>query len=248
MSENSLIERWNGLQIQPVFENLTCVVCNSTYSMSQFKQYKSQDRFHAGELVRYECPSCNVIFGDLRFLNLSLDEIGKDYTDLYSYCKEGDTSIYILKILDKLNLGKNKVYLDFACGERESTLTLLNDNNYNVYGHDAYAFNSHPKFLEKINDEIKYDVVYSSNYIEHVIDPYKNLAVLVNLLNDNGKLVMMSPCWEYSYDYTHYHTFFFLGKSVEYLCKNLNIKEIYSEKIIFEDGEWTIIKIFEKNT
>jgi len=37
-----------------------------------------------------------------------------------------------------------------------------------------------------------------------------------------------------------------LGKSIQYLCEKLKIREVFSEKIFFEDGDSTIIKVFEK--
>ena len=95
------------------------------------------------------------------------------------------------------------------------------------------------------------DIVYTNNYIEHLIDPFNDLKKVIDLLKDDGKLVIISQCWEYCIDITHYHTFYFLGKSLNYLCNELNINEIYSDKIFFtdnEDNEWSIIKIFEKKS
>lgn len=245
MSKLNLINRWKNLP-QPLLNHLTCKVCNYQNTIEQFKIYKSNDIFYAGELIRYQCPNCNVIFGDLRFLNLNKEEISKDYVDLYSYYSEGDTSKYILHCLDKINLGKDKVYLDYACGNNIETLNLLNNHNYNVYGHDAYVNNIHTKFIKNLKDVKNIDIIYSSNYIEHVIEPFEDLQILIDLLNDNGKLVLISGCWEYKYEISHYHTFFFLGKSLKYLCEKLKIREVFSEKIFFEDGQFTTIKIFEK--
>lgn len=245
MSELSLINRWKNLK-QPVLENLMCKICNYENTLEQYKIYKTNDIFNAGELIRYQCPNCDVIFGDLRFLNMDKEEISKDYIDLYSYYNEADTSKYILKCLNKINFGKDKVYLDYACGKKMETLNLLNDHNYNVYGYDAYVDNSHNKFIKNINDIKNIDIIYSNNYIEHVIEPFEDLQILIDLLNNNGKLVLISPCWEYCIEFTHYHTFFFLGKSIQYLCEKLKIREVFSEKIFFEDGDSTIIKVFEK--
>lgn len=245
MSKQNLIDRWKNLK-QPLLSNLTCKICNFTEKKDNFKEYKSTDIFYAGEIIRYQCPNCDVIFGDLRFLQMTDDEIGNDYKDLYSYYKEGNTSNYILHVIQKLNLGTDKTYLDYACGETTYTLDILRLHNYNVYGYDAYVNNIHPNFLKTLDIDTKYDVVYSNNFIEHVIHPFEDLKKLTNLLNINGKLVLITSCWEYCYEYTHYHTYFFLGKSVQYLCNALNIKEIFCEKINFKDGIFTIVKVFEK--
>jgi len=225
---------------------ISCYVCDFNINLPSCKIYKDNDIFEAGELIRYQCPNCDVIFGDLRFLNMPIDEISKDYEDVYSYYEEDDTSKYILEVLNAINLGKQKTYLDYACGKTCKTLNLLNSNGYNVHGFDRYVKMDHPKILSAINDNTKYDVVYSNNFIEHVINPVDDLNKLINLLDTDGKLVMISPCWEYCYSCTHYHTFFFIGKSVKYLCDKLKIKEIYSKKFYFDDNEFTIVKIFEK--
>jgi hypothetical protein len=247
MSKNRLIKRWNNINISYTpLTTICCYVCNNNIDLITCKIYEDNDIFEAGKLVRHQCPNCDVIFGDLRFLKMSVDEISNDYKDLYSYYEEGDTSIYILEVLNIINLGKDKIYLDYACGNKNNTLNLLNSNDYNTYGYDNYVTMNHPKFLSSLDNNIKYDVVYSSNYIEHVINPTEDLNKLIKLLKNNGKLVLISSCWEYCYSCTHYHTFFFIGKSVKYLCDNLKIKEIYNKQIYFKDNQFTTVKIFEK--
>jgi hypothetical protein len=245
MSEQSLITRWKSSK-QPIITELMCKLCKNTFSIGKFKVFKENDIFYAGELIRYQCPSCDVIFGDLRFLNMPLSEIAADYKDLYSFYKEGNTTPYITRVIETINLGKDKKYLDYACGKNTNTLDTLNSLGYNVYGYDLYVNNPHPKFIKIADETTTFDIVYSSNYIEHVINPQADLLKLLMLINKTGKLVLMSPCWEYSYAFTHYHTFFFIDKSLQYLCNMLGIKEIYSGKIKFDDGDSTIVKIFEK--
>ena len=105
MSKENLINRWKKLsQIYSKF--LKCPICDFYNEIDLFKIYKSNDIFYAGELIRYECPNCNLIFGDLRFLNLSRDEIKQDYIDLYSFYEEGDTTKYIYHIFKFLNFCK----------------------------------------------------------------------------------------------------------------------------------------------
>ena len=240
MSEENLINRWKNFK-QPDITSLKCNICNFDGLVSNFKVYKARDIFHAGELIRYQCPKCDVIFGDLRFLGMTDDEIGNDYKDVYSYYKEGDFSSSILSIINHINLGKDKKYLDYACGIPENTLKLLNGEGYDVYGYDMYVKNKHPKFLKYIDKNTKFDVVYSNNFIEHLIHPYEDLQKLIDLLDINGKLVLMSPDWEYHITFTHYHTYFFTGRSTQCLCKKLNIKLIYDRQIY-----GIIVKIFEK--
>ena len=113
LAEEKMINRWKQLK-QPEIVDLQCYICDYKSSISDYKQYTSHDIFNAGDIIRYQCPNCDVIFGDLRFLKLSKEEINDDYTDLYSYYKESDTTKYILEVFDKLNLfipdNKNKKY------------------------------------------------------------------------------------------------------------------------------------------
>lgn len=245
MSKKRLIARWKNL-LQPNLSELTCIICEYNDKIEKFEKYYTSDIFYAGELIRYKCPKCDVIFGDMRFLNMDKNEISNDYMDVYSFFNEGDTSGYILHVINTINLGKDKTYLDYACGKSCQTLNLLKQSGYNINGYDAFVTNDHPNFINTIDDNMKFDVVYSNNYIEHLINPYEDLSKLINLLNDGGKLVMISSCWEYVIEYTHYHTFFFLGRSIDYLCDKLNIKLVYDNKIMLNDNEFTIVKIFEK--
>ena len=127
MSKNRLISRWQNIKRQEIFL-INCKLCNFNINLETCKNYKDNDIFEAGELIRHQCPNCDVIFGDLRFLNMEIDEIAEDYKDVYSFYNESDTSNYILEVLNIINLGKDKKYLDYACGKQETTLNLLNQN------------------------------------------------------------------------------------------------------------------------
>ncbi len=235
-----LIKRWETLIVSdPPTE---CRLCSHTFTQVP-KKHVSLDIFHAGELIRYECPECNVIFGDLRFLNLPLEEIGNDYIDLHTFYNEGDTSGYVLQVIKKIvkltGLNKKK-FLDYACGSQSKTIDKLVQHGYNVKGYDEYTTSPNPSPLENET----FDVVYSNNFIEHVIDPVNDVKKMLKYLKKNGRLVLISACWEYKIAYTHYHTFFFIGKSVKILAEKVGIREIYTKKITFLDGESTIVKVF----
>tara|TARA_Y100000389_G_scaffold199441_1_gene237833 strand:+ start:2033 stop:2797 length:765 start_codon:yes stop_codon:yes gene_type:complete len=247
-SQKRLQQRWIKLAHQPNITQLTCKVCDYCENIKKYKKLIAKDNFGAGQLIRYKCPNCGVIFGDLRFLNLSKDEINKDYQDHYSFHSEGDTSITIIKMFQLLNLQKNISYLDYACGESKKSLEFLNNKGYNVYGYDKYVKSNYKNFLTNIDNK-KFDIIYSNNFIEHIIDPIENLTHILEHLNSDGKLILLSPCWSfaYCYEWTHYHTFFFSEKSLDILCKKLNIEQIASHKVNNMIGKATIyIKIFVK--
>jgi 2-polyprenyl-3-methyl-5-hydroxy-6-metoxy-1,4-benzoquinol methylase len=180
-------------------------------------------------------------------------KINDDYIDLYSYYKEADTTKYLLEVFNRLNLfidkNKNKKILDFACGNWNSIIQIIREKGFkNIYGYDKYVNNTCSEYMlseeQLLNN--KFDIIYSNNFIEHLIDPINNIKYLLDLLEKDGCLIFITPCFEYCYESTHFHTFFFIGRSIDKLCEKLNIKMVYSTKIIFKDGEFTTVKIFKK--
>jgi len=246
MSKDRLINRWKNLN-QPKLETLECYICKYKNDINTYKEYRANDIFEAGQLLRYQCPICGVIFGDMRFLLLNEEEINRDYEDLYSYYKEGDTTKYILECLRTFNISnyKNKYILDWGCGEWNNVINILKNEGYNIEGYDKYCKKDY--IINKLDKTIKkYDIIYSCNFIEHLINPIKDIKNILEYLNEDGLLIFITPCYEYEIAFTHYHTFFFVDNSLEYLCKELELKVIFSRKIVFDDGDKTIIKVFSR--
>lgn len=233
MSLERLKARWAVHNKQPEITTLKCNVCFHDSNVSNFKIYKSQDIFHAGELVRYQCPNCDLIFGDLRFLGLSSEEIGNDYIDLYSCYSEGDSNPIILHyLIDVLKIPKDKTYLDYACGKSCDYLRKLSQDGYNIKGYDKYVTSDNPHVLQTLSDSDQFDCVISNSYIEHVINPYEDLQSILKHVKPGGQVIFTTDCFEYNIEFTHYHTYFFVGRSISYLEKNLKIKLVDSHKNI----------------
>jgi hypothetical protein len=199
--EQRLINRWKNIK-QLKIDNLQCYICDYYGDISNYKILKTNDIFHAGELIRYQCPVCDVIFGDLRFLTLPLYEINNDYSDLYSYYKEGDTTKYVLQCIDKIDIfkDKSKKYLDYACGDWNKVVETLSKQGYDIKGYDKYVNNNN--ILNNI-DNLMFDVIYTNNYFEHIIHPIQDLNKIIEHININGYLILITPCCEYVYEYTH---------------------------------------------
>lgn len=227
-SSERQIKRWENLK-QPDYKLLTCFVCKHCDINDNFKKYYANDIFNAGQIVRHQCPNCDLVFGDLRFLNLNEVEINNDYCDTYSYFKEGDSYIYQLNALNSIEVFKNKEcsYLDYACGTGK-IIPILRKNGYNISGYDKYVISKN--VLNNI-DGMKFDVITSNNFIEHLINPIDDIKKMLNHLNNNGYLIFTSDCIdEYKIEFTHFHTFYYLGKSLSIIANelNLNIVELKS--------------------
>jgi SAM-dependent methyltransferase len=244
-SKNRLTNRWKHIK-SIIPSKLKCYICCYEDNLNKFREYVALDIFEAGRIIRYECPKCNLIFGDLRFLNLSEIEISKDYQDVYTFFQEADTTNYIIESLKSVNCidDKNKTYLDFACGDKNNIILRLKEDGYNIYGYDKYT-NNQTYIMKELEDK-KFDVIFSNNYIEHVIDPINDIKFILDHLNEDGKLVLISSCFEYAIEYTHYHTFFFIGKSLDILCEKVGMKLIESKKLQFTSNDFTYVKVFQK--
>ena len=178
-SKERQIERWKNIQQScPIY--LTCVICKYKNLNNNFQKLYSNDMFYAGTLIRHKCPNCGLIFGDLRFLSLTEEEINDDHNDLYSYYKEGNTVPFILDNLNSLEIFKNKdlSYLDYACGIG-NMIPILKNMGYNIYGYDKHVKNNN--VLNNI-DNMKFDVIYTNNFVEHLINPIDDIKnILINL-------------------------------------------------------------------
>jgi len=102
-SRNRQTERWSKLK-QPDLINLSCPLCEYDGPIYNYKKYKANDIFGAGIIIRHQCPCCDLLFGDLRFLYLSEEEIQNDYDDTYSYFSEGDGTTSKLDCLNSINM------------------------------------------------------------------------------------------------------------------------------------------------
>lgn len=228
-SKERQLKRWEIIK-QPEYINLKCFICDYENLYNSFKKIIAKDIFGMDEIIRHECPNCNLIFGDLRYINLSEEERQNDHDDTYSYFTEGETTNLQLNALKSLNIfnNKNLTFLDYACGEGKM-IPILKNLNYNIKGYDKFVKNNN--VLNNI-DNLKFDVIYSNNFIEHLIDPINQIKDILTHLNDGGYLIFISDCIdEYKIEYTHFHSFYYVGNSFKNLCEKLNLNIIEDKYI-----------------
>uniref|UniRef100_A0A6C0AZN2 Methyltransferase n=1 Tax=viral metagenome TaxID=1070528 RepID=A0A6C0AZN2_9ZZZZ len=223
-SKERQINRWLNIESSfPTF--ITCLICNYYGKSEEYKKYISNDIFNAGEIVRHSCPSCNLIFGDLRVLNLSSEEIKNDYEDTYSYYAESETRYFILDSLNSLDIFKNKElsYLDYGCGIG-TMIPILTNMGYNITGFDKFV--KHENIINNI-ENLMFDVIYCNNLIEHLLSPIEDIKDILKNLKKNGYLIFISDCLdEYKVEFTHFHTFYYTGNSLNLLIEKLNLTKI----------------------
>lgn len=212
-------------KIEPLENSVTsliCPICASQLDISTLKQYISKCIFNGGDLIRHQCAHCDVIFGPKKIMNLIDEHLSLEYKMLYQYYSEGDTTEFEIRTFESLNPTKDKLYLNYGCGGGwNKSILILRECGYNVYGYEPFAKSGGSDFiftnLEQMKD-MKFDGIFSNNLIEHVKFPRNLFIEIKNMLNNDGLMAHSTPNYDYKYEFTRFHLYFFVGKSVDVLA------------------------------
>ena len=207
---------------------IECGICRYKNKVKSFKTIEADCDFEGGHLVRYICPECGVIFGPLKFADLSEQEFDDDYVVHYSGFKEGDSTDKEIAAFMQLKPEKNKTYLNYGCGSWSSSIKALQDEGYVIYGYDPYSGDSKGNpFIVTERKELKkmrFDGIFSNNLLEHLPDPAQELIFMKSLLsNTSAKMAHSTGCYEYMFEYTRFHMYFFTGRSLDVLAENAGL-------------------------
>lgn len=215
--------------------DLRCIVCDHTDKRSGFRVLTDQCQFGGGVLERYQCPQCDCIFGAQKYLDLDEAFVSLDYRLLYSRYSEGDTSANEIKTFHSLGPKAGGVYLNWGCGKWNSTIPQLRASSWDVRGYDLSAAESADFVVgERGAISERFDGIFSNNVIEHFRDPVAQFNDFHGLLKEGGVMAHSTPCYEYSYAVTRFHTLFLLGRSPEVLAARTGFKVVDRAK----DGEY----------
>ena len=177
-------------------------------------------RFGGGRLERYVCPECGAIFGPLKMMRLSREQMGEEYRQSYAVYSESDCTLLEKAAFESLHPRKNGVYLNYGAGGWNRTTKELRADGYNVYDYEPYApVESSPWVIRSFADleKMKFDGIFSNDLIEHLQNPVVDLKVMAGLLKDGAEMAHCSGCYEYAFEYTRFHLFFLTGKSLKRL-------------------------------
>ena len=196
-----------------------CKICQSSVSSMVDEKKK---------LTYYRCVECGFISLDDRDMvdkvvekkhyekhNNTLKCTG--YVEMFEKFIDEALSPYVDNI---------KIVLDFGCGEGDVLGHILKEKGLEVDSYDIYFY---PK---KIYENKQYDLITSTEVFEHLQDPQKILKTLVNLLNTDGYIILMTKfppkddkvflAWWYRRDITHIS--FFTPQSFEIMAETLGLK------------------------
>jgi len=221
----NLIHRIESLKPPP--HRLACALCGHEGPVTAFPKFESNCIFEGGVILRHQCPECDVIFGSAPMLALSAEELADEYESHYRVFTEGDSTEQELRAFYALQPDKSKRYVNWGAGSWSNTITKLRHQGWQVYG-----FEPHGSAATR-QDEILYTHeqvarlaphgIFSNNVLEHLRHPVLDLRAMASLLPPDGLMSHATPCFEYRFEFTRFHLFFFLGRSKAFLAEQADL-------------------------
>lgn len=141
------------------------------------------------------CKSCGYL---RKISNLSSKEEKERYDN--HVCDLGYLE-YMEGVYKKIKPHIKGVSLDFGCGKIHALADLINKDS-KCYFYDLYYYPELPK--------ISFDTIILIEVFEHIKDVYNLMLELKNMLNENGRIIIMTMVkkyplekWWYLRDSTH---------------------------------------------
>ena len=217
-------------------KSLLCPLCEHEAPKQKFKQLTSHCIFGGGTLVRYACPCCALVFGPDKMLRLTEDELSQDYEWHYKVYNEVDSTPVELQAFYSLNLIKEGVYLNYGAGSWSSSVPKLRAEGWNVFAFEPHvAAPAQADFVISNQEQLqqmRFDGIFSNNVLEHLRWPVRELSAMAALLKEDGRMAHVTPCYDYLFEYTRFHLFFYVGQSRNLLIEKAGLQELS----YFEDG------------
>jgi SAM-dependent methyltransferase len=208
------------------FRTIRCIVCDHESKREGFGIVTDTCQFGGGTLERYCCPACDCIFGPLKYLDLPDDFVSGDYALLYATYSEADSTEREIRTFRSLAPEPSGLYLDWGCGGAWSgTVDRLRGEGFDMWGYEPCA-ESPGQFVVNKREAIsaRFDGIFSNNVIEHFRDPVAQFRDFHTILKDGGRMAHASPCYEYSFAYTRFHSLFLLGRSPHVLAERTGFR------------------------
>ena len=199
---------------------LACIVCGRSGPRSYFAVLTDRCNFGGGRLERYQCPACDAVFGPQKYLDLSDEFVSRDYALLYTRYNETNSLESEIRTFRSLDPKPGGLYLNWGCGAWSETIPRLRDEGFEVWGFEPSAPAASSNIVVR-RDQIsaRFDGIFSNNVIEHFRDPLRQFKEFQQILKPGGVMAHSSPCYEYAYSMTRFHTLFLVGRSADALAK-----------------------------
>jgi len=256
-----------------------CIVCNSTSCELLFDEIKDLE-YETYKPVKYSiCAKCRLIFQDPvpaseLISNFYPDEY-RNYLPVkkifFSFLKNTQFKNQAKKITNycRKNISDTKI-LEIGFGNGQLLLALKALGFKNLYGADF----TDKMFSSLLENEIslkaanlekefpfdeKFDLIIMNNVIEHFVNPFQVLEKCKEHLNENGKIVLITPntnALEFSIFKKYWagfhaprHIYLFNPENIKLTGEKLGFKNIIIEPGL-DPGQWSISiqNIFQDNS
>ena len=205
--------------------NTNCKICSSETELWYDKQFN---------INYYHCNNCQFISMDDN--NIVSKESEKEVYDLHNNSYENEGYLNMFRGFIDASIipfaSEGKTALDFGSGP-EPVLAQLLGKEYK-YKLDIYDLYYSPK---KVYENNKYDLITSTEVIEHISNPLEYFELFKSLLNKDGILGLMTLFhhedkthfmdWHYRRDTTHIS--FFTPKTMDYIANKIGFTQIYND-------------------
>ncbi len=190
---------------------IICPLCKTQNSDTLF--HKSENREY------YHCKECDLVFVPKKFF-ISKEDEKKKYDNHQNNLENVGYVNFLNRLLIPLQeqIKTNAKGLDFGSGPGPTLSTIMINNGYHMDIYD-YFYAPNIDVFEK-----KYDFITSTEVIEHLHNPIKELERLYKCIKDDGILGLMTAFrvedfenWYYKRDLTHiafysYDTFVWIAR------------------------------------
>lgn len=245
---HQIAAKWDQIhrleEMRATLASLKCELCAHEGDRSSFKEFRTQCMFGGGEILRHQCPECDVIFGSEVMLRLSPQALSQEYEWHYLAFSEGDSTEDELRAFRALQPNRAGRYLNWGAGSWSRSLSILRSEGWDVLGFEPHS-SAAPRegvvtSLEHIR-HLSFDGIFSNNLLEHLRYPVEDLRQMASLLMPDALMSHATPCFDYRFEFTRFHLFFFLGRARSLLAEKSGLREVSFE----EDGNfmnWVVRK------
>jgi len=192
------------------------------------------------QLVRHICPNCDLLFGTQEVLNMDNEQTAEFNFSRYSkaaYEVREVNNLRHMGLLRRLGLKPRTRVLNWGSGpaarlaEKASSELGLVFENFDPYIHEGTV-----GVLSEYEQLGEYDVILSTDVIEHLTKPIEALNGIKKYLKPDGKMIHHTECYTYRHAYSKMHVFYFFGRSLGVLATKIgmNVKLTDRDTAVFK--------------
>lgn len=195
-------------------------------------------------LKTFECPNCRLIFKNPEdFLSAKAESLR--YSSHQNISTDQGYLDFLGKLVLPLKLFLPKKFksLDFGCGPGPTLSLILEPLGGETFNYDPYFFSDDSLLINK-----GYDVVTSTEVVEHFKTPQADWELLVSQLKRGGVLAVMTQMYSKEIDFKKWwykndptHIVFYQKQTFNYLA------DLYKMEILYNDNKSVIIFKIEGN-